>query len=239
MPARGRKKTRAVRDPDGTRRLLLDSAVRLFERHGYHATSVQEIVAGAGLTKGAFYHHFETKEDVLHEVHDRFVDHQLELLRAVIDSGDPPAELMRRIMVEVLIEPVSRYRAEIAVFMQEYRFLSSGTFAAVRRKRAEFERLVTEVVEKGIAEGEFAPIAPPKLLAFAVIGVGAWACHWLDPLGPVTPRHVGEAFGALIVDGLGNGTLPVSERGGAFQPADAHQPVLNGRAQRERGHDGF
>ncbi|MGV9292550.1 TetR/AcrR family transcriptional regulator [Amycolatopsis sp. NPDC003676] len=212
MPARARKKTPPVRDPDGTRQLLLDSAVRLFEEHGYHATSVQEIVAGAGLTKGAFYHHFDTKEDVLHEIHDHFVDHQLDLLRGVVASGGPPDELLRRVMVEVLIEPISVYRAEIAIFMQEYRFLSGRTFAEIRRKRTEFERLVTEVLEKGIANGEFTAPVPPKLLAFAVIGIGAWAYHWLDPQGAVTPREVGEAFGSLVVDGLGTGTVPESRR---------------------------
>lgn len=202
MPVRGRKKTRNVRDPDGTRQLLLDSAVREFERHGYHAASVQEIVAGAGVTKGAFYHHFESKEDVLREIHDHFLDHQLDLLRRVVAAGGSPEETLRRIMVEVLIEPISVYRAEIAIFMQEYRNLSRETFTAIRRKRLEFEQLVTEVVEKGLANGDFASAAPPKLLAFAVIGMGAWAHHWLDALGAVPPRQVGEAFGDLLVDGL-------------------------------------
>ena len=50
------------RDPDGTRQALLGSALALFERLGYDATSVQQIVDDANRTKGAFYHHWESKE---------------------------------------------------------------------------------------------------------------------------------------------------------------------------------
>ena len=50
------KKPRARRDPDATKAALLNSAVTLFDKYGYDATSVQQIVDDAGRTKGAFYH---------------------------------------------------------------------------------------------------------------------------------------------------------------------------------------
>jgi TetR/AcrR family transcriptional repressor of nem operon len=43
---------------------LLDAAVRVIREKGYHATSVDELCAAAGVTKGAFFHHFKTKEDL-------------------------------------------------------------------------------------------------------------------------------------------------------------------------------
>ena len=47
-----------------TRRLILDSAIRLFAEQGYSSTGVREIIAESGMTGGAFYHHFETKNAV-------------------------------------------------------------------------------------------------------------------------------------------------------------------------------
>jgi len=47
-------------------RQLLSVAERLFLKKGYRATTVEEIARGAGLTKGAFYHHFKNKEDILY-----------------------------------------------------------------------------------------------------------------------------------------------------------------------------
>jgi AcrR family transcriptional regulator len=180
--------------------------VRLFEQEGYHATSVQQIVDGAGVTKGAFYHHFESKEDVLHEIHDQFMDYQLDRLRSVVARDEPPDVLIRQVVTEVLLEPIAIYKPEITVFLQEYRFLSLGTFSTVQRKRDEFERLIVEVIERGVDEGVFRSVGPPRLLAFAVIGVGAWAHTWLDPKGAVSPREIGEMFGEIVVNGLKAGT---------------------------------
>ncbi len=52
---------------------LLAVATRLFAERGYDRTSVQEIVEAAGVTKGALYHYFGSKDDLLHEVYARML----------------------------------------------------------------------------------------------------------------------------------------------------------------------
>ena len=47
-----------------TRQLLLDEAARLFSQQGFAKTSLSEIVANVGATKGALYHHWKSKEDL-------------------------------------------------------------------------------------------------------------------------------------------------------------------------------
>lgn len=47
-----------------TRLRILNAAGNLFSRHGYCATTLEDILAAAGITKGAFYHYFKSKEDV-------------------------------------------------------------------------------------------------------------------------------------------------------------------------------
>jgi AcrR family transcriptional regulator len=56
-------RTRA-NDPEGLRRRVLDAAASLFQSHGYAATGTQEIFEAAGVTSGAFYHHFDSKKDL-------------------------------------------------------------------------------------------------------------------------------------------------------------------------------
>ncbi|HWM40698.1 MAG TPA: helix-turn-helix domain-containing protein, partial [Streptomyces sp.] len=48
---------------------LMAAATRLFSEQGYDRTSVQEIVEAAGVTKGALYHYFGSKDDLLHEIY--------------------------------------------------------------------------------------------------------------------------------------------------------------------------
>jgi AcrR family transcriptional regulator len=51
-------------DPEGLRRRVLDAAAALFQARGYAATGTQDIFDAAGVTSGAFYHHFEGKKDL-------------------------------------------------------------------------------------------------------------------------------------------------------------------------------
>src|ERR1700761_2057344 len=50
--------------PETARSRLLNAALRIIRGKGYHATSVDELCAAAGVTKGAFFHHFRSKEDL-------------------------------------------------------------------------------------------------------------------------------------------------------------------------------
>ena len=59
------RKTKATEErKEARRRLILDSATRLFGKHGYHATTVPMIVAEAESSTGSFYMYFRNKEDV-------------------------------------------------------------------------------------------------------------------------------------------------------------------------------
>ena len=59
-----RPSTLRQRRSNETRGLFLDAAYRLFARQGYGQTSVDGIIAEAGASKGAFYHHFASKEEL-------------------------------------------------------------------------------------------------------------------------------------------------------------------------------
>ena len=57
--------------PEETVRLILDVATRLFAEKGYDRTSLQDIINETKLSKGAIYHHFSSKEDILEAIFDR------------------------------------------------------------------------------------------------------------------------------------------------------------------------
>ena len=72
MPPRGRTPERTQRErSEATTSELLDAARRLFAADGFAATSLDDIVAAAGVTKGALYHHFESKRDLFRAVYER------------------------------------------------------------------------------------------------------------------------------------------------------------------------
>lgn len=81
---------RTQQDADETRRNLIEAAKHLFETEGYAAASLADITSAAGVTKGALFHHFDSKEDLFVEV---WTGLQIEMdkaaARAAIKARDP------------------------------------------------------------------------------------------------------------------------------------------------------
>lgn len=81
--------------PQERRQQLLTAAHRLFMKHGYRGTSTAQIAEEAGLTKGALYHHFHAKEDILFELvrlkHRQLID----ALQALPHREGQPADLLK------------------------------------------------------------------------------------------------------------------------------------------------
>lgn len=189
------------RDPVATRRALVDSAVELFGRDGFDVTSVQRIADHAGLTKGSFYHHFGSKQAVLHEIHERFIDDNLARLREVLASGAPADEQLRGIIRDVIVDGAGRFRAEITIFYQEHRRLDPEEFAELWAKRKKFEQGVIDIVRRGIEAGTFKDAGDPKLIAFGVVGMAAWTHHWLEP-GRGNVHEIGDLYADIVLRGL-------------------------------------
>src|SRR5262245_45445807 len=92
------KQPRAV----ATRDKVVAEAGRLFALKGYHDTKLEEILRAAEVTTGAFFHHFESKEDLAFAVIDRHMENRRRLLdeieqrMALPDDGDPLRLVFRR-----------------------------------------------------------------------------------------------------------------------------------------------
>ncbi len=126
-PARGR-----TRDPEGTRELLVENAFREIHAHGYAGASLERILASSGVTKGALYHHFKSKADLLHAVMDDVLrpmveDRWLEPLRESDDPIRTLAESTCAIMAEATPEemccgcPLNNLTQELAGVDEDFR----------------------------------------------------------------------------------------------------------------------
>lgn len=94
----------AARAPNAEdkRRLLLEAAVRVFARKGFHAARVGDIAAEAGVAHGLLYHYFGSKDDLLTTIFRETWAAMLERFREVEQSGEPAREQLRRIAAVVL-----------------------------------------------------------------------------------------------------------------------------------------
>ena len=182
-----------------TRRVLVDAAIKLFSAVGYAETSLQELVTEAGLTKGAFYHHYRSKEEILLEIHDNFIDEQIERAQAAVSQCGTPADSLRA-LIRSEMRAISEHQDAVTVFLRERRAFSPDTWKEVRSKRDQLESVFVRLVEQGIADGQFHD-GDPQLIAYGILGMVHWAHEWYRPrLGPTD--KIADTFSDMVLDGL-------------------------------------
>ena len=104
-------RTRRQRYSDSTKRALVDVAEQLFTSHGYSATSLDAIVAGADVTKGALYHHFSGKQAVFEAAFERVESRASSGIARATEGHDDPWEKAQaglRAFLEAVQEPAYR-----------------------------------------------------------------------------------------------------------------------------------
>ena len=184
-----------------TRELLIATALRLFDKNGYPRTSVEDIVDGAGLTKGAFYHHFNSKEEVLEIIHNIYVDSQIDYCRKVMAEHSDPRDQLRHVAVGTIVN-LGEYRAHVSVYLQDRRFLTGDRHKNITKKRREIDDLFCRIIQAGMDAGYFRSDLSAKLTSFGLIGMYAWVINWWRPSGSLSLEQIGEQYVDLILNGL-------------------------------------
>lgn len=143
------------RNPERTRRRLLNAAIRLFAARGYHGVSVDQIVAAARINKRMVYHYFGSKAAIfraaLHQVYGR-----IELIEfQAVSRGATPVEKL-----QALLRSYFEFLEENAQFtrMLLWENLEGGRHLAGQVQvlsKGPFYRRFREIVEDGIRAGEF------------------------------------------------------------------------------------
>jgi AcrR family transcriptional regulator len=180
---------------------LLTVATELFAEKGFDATSVQEVVERAQVTKGALYHYFDSKQDLLYEIYHSIISVQLADLERILATGGPPGQTLRAIIVN-LVETTAARADQALVFGREMHRLDQARMDAVRADRRRYHDLVRDVVARAQAAGDFAAVADADTVTLVIFGVINQLPVWYRPRGAKTPARLGTEIADLILAGL-------------------------------------
>lgn len=183
-----------------TKRALLESATRLFSERGYSHTTILDITDAVGLAKGALYHHFASKEDILVHIQDDMVERIMDESRTVLE-GDPSPTAALAGLIRVHARMAATHRAAILVILRERKVFGAENWQTIRRQRAEVEAMFTRVIEQGQQTGDFALVAEPRLVTLAIIGMINWSSEWYRARSD-DPDEIAEVFIDLTLPGL-------------------------------------
>ena len=131
---------------------LLQIAYRMFLQKGYEETSVDEIIAQAGIAKGTYYYYFETKEQMLEEVIGMMIGQEIQAAEQILQTELPVPQKILGIITSLRPAPAESPIEE--ALMKPENIIMHGK---IQKKLIEsVTPLLSEVVEEGIAEGIFA-----------------------------------------------------------------------------------
>ncbi|MEU8342904.1 transcriptional regulator, TetR family [Actinomadura meyerae] len=182
-------------------RRILDAALRLFAERGFDGTSVQGIVEAAEVTKGALYHYFDSKDDLLYEIYHSLIARQLGDLGAVLSRGLPPREAVRAVLTG-LIRSTAEHIDEAKVFAREKDRLDDARMRALRADRRRYHETFRGLIEQGQRGGVFSDATPAETVTIVALGMVNQMPSWYRPDGPKTAERLAEEVAGFVLAAL-------------------------------------
>jgi AcrR family transcriptional regulator len=199
---RGETATRTVSDEaEPVPQRLLTAATRLFAEQGFETTSVQQIVDAAGVTKGAMYHYFGSKDDLLYEIYARVLRVQTARMQQEADSEAPVQERLHAVAADVVATTAANLDDTVIFFRSMY-LLHPDKQAEVRAERRRYHERVIRLIEEGQRDGVFRSDKAPELVVDFFFGAVHHLGTWFRQDGRLTGEQVGEQFADLLLDSL-------------------------------------
>lgn len=187
---------------DGTRRRILEVALQLFARDGFHGSSIRDLARALELQPSAIYAHFSSKEHVLAELVRSGHEVHLEAFRAaLLEAGAEPIDQMK-----ALVRAHARFHAgypHLAIVVnEELHALPAELAAPAVALRNQATALLVDVVRRGIAMGRFAPTHAGAAAA-AIGAIGLRIPYWHDQASGLDAEGLAEVHAELVLRMLG------------------------------------
>lgn len=189
------RRTRA--EMEETRATLLATARKVFRENGYANTSMDDLTAQAGLTRGALYHHFGDKKGLLIAVVQQIDAETDDRLQAISDAADDEWEGFRsrcRSYLEMALEP----EIQRIVLRDAQAVLGGASPDSQRHCKESMQRLIHNLMQQGVVAQ-----ASPQALASLIYGSLAEAAFWIADSDEGNTRLVQATAGLeLLLRGL-------------------------------------
>jgi AcrR family transcriptional regulator len=194
------------RGPKGSSR---DAILQVFAEHvadrGYAETSLGEVAAQLGLSKGTILHHFTSKEALLGEVHVAYFTRRFNEADFILAELDDPVARLAAMIYALLAAHRDDRAASLACLRELVRYFERDLDDFVRQQRVRYTRIVVDILCDGVARGRFRT-ADPHMSTLHIFGMCNYAWTWYRPDGQKSVEEIARLFARDILDGLQRGS---------------------------------
>ncbi len=177
-------------------------AAKLFAARGYHGTRMDDVADAVGLNKATVYHYYASKSLILWDIYKSTADFTVDALH-----DDPTASARETIFnfTRRLLTGIATDLESAAVYFQEGPYITEWfteeQVAYIRKAETTVYEHVRDVIDRGIASGEFND-CDSHVLALGYIGMTLGAYRWLRPHGRRTASEIAVEFSTALLRGL-------------------------------------
>jgi AcrR family transcriptional regulator len=181
---------------------LLTVATKLFAARGYHGTRMDDVADAVGLNKATVYHYYASKSLILYDIYKSAADFTVAALH-----DDPTATARETIyhFTRRLLVGIANDIERAAVYFQEGPYITEWFTETqvdyIRKAEATVYEHVRDVIDRGIASGEFYE-CDSHVLALGYIGMTLGAYRWLRPQGRRSAQEIAVEFSTALLRGL-------------------------------------
>ena len=183
---------------------IYQAALNCFHRKGYHLTTMDDIVAESGLSKGTLYWYFEGKKDLFISMMRQVMDQFGQEMASIAVQESDAADKLRACLALFRVE-LAEMGTFFGIMMEAWALTRHDTDVEdlVREIYTPYADLMTGIVKEGISSGEFSVDSPEamSLVLLALfdgitlsMGTDLWQCDWSEIM---------DAAERLVLRGLG------------------------------------
>lgn len=195
------KRRHTTEAADSKRIEIMEHCAALFDKVGYHKTSMQMLADEVGLGKPTLYHYFPGKTAILYAIHDTHMRALLDGLEHSDGETRDPVALLRSACIHILRQ-IADHPGYVRAFMDHYGELEGGMRAEIRGHRNDYFNRVVGIIQDGIDNGRLKP-CDPTITAYGFLGMCNWAYKWYPPLAKTRkPEDMADALCQPFFEGL-------------------------------------
>src|ERR1700675_608078 len=191
-----------TRPSTDSRHDILRTAAQLFRERGYDAASMNDLAAALNLSKGALYHHFQSKDEILFHIMQHAMEITEEQVKKPVLLLTDALERLRaciRLHIHVVLQTRDR---EITVMLHENHPLPAEYRRLINARKKEYVHFVEHLIEDAQRARGSQSRVTPKAAAFALLGMINWIYQWYRPEGELQVQNLVPQFTNLIFGGI-------------------------------------
>lgn len=189
---------------------IMEIALRLFSQKGYHATSIDDIIGEAGIVKGTFYLHFESKHNLLESIIDNNLRMLFESIKLLDISMPKPVSEVKEFYIQISrgLMQNEDMRLFVKVFLRDAFGLDQKLLDKINVFFHQLVVIISDYIAKAQADGRVVKYINPLVISYSIIGsVKEVLFHWavldekLDIDATITTL-LDVYFGGMLEKGL-------------------------------------